>query len=476
MNLKSFFLFCFFFYGATHFMEVQAQTIPLNNPSKGKGLHGLPSQPQSGMGLESIVSKPQIPYLEELKQIQSVKQSFDSIKSELKTIKEQASDSTQQDSLVQVAKSWSREVLDKESQVLESLIQKEEIPGEELRNAAERTLSGVQSSKEKLAGIQDFESLEGLLDQSEENLKALTNEWLMPKIEQAMTGTLASTWDPTQAKIPDFYGRGALEKLLQDGADPKELMGQAKEQAVRKAKHISNEYIQEAQGKFSKLKLDSLGNVRVVLDEEKRKFKLLEPNTLKGSGLLGRTGLLLWYDPLTSFREGFFAEAGVSYGFTHQLQGFGAWTVNRNLNDATGPHREGQGPKVGLRFSKGNWGFQSAISYNQINIVYPSGFESRNFSGKQWSGELSLVRTIPMGKILNSVVMVSWDPLYKEDRSLAGSAIKMKIGFELGRLKGLRKEFKPELDKKIPEGRIKEIEPDIPISHRVEKPKVPNHP
>lgn len=423
------------------------QTLPKTQPIKKLSLPKSTSAILNQNGLEAFPTKPQIPYLEELKQIQSLKKSYDSLKSELRSIKEQASDSTHRDSLVQVAKSRSREVLDKESQVLESLIQKEEIPGEELRNAAQRTLGGVQSSKEKLAGIQDFESLEALLDQNEENLKALTNEWLMPKIEQALTGTLAGDWDPTQAKIPDFYGRGALEKLMQDGADSKELMGQAKEQALGKAKHISNEYIQEAGGKFSKLKLDSLGNVQVLLDEEKRKFKLTEPNTLKGSGLLGRTGLLLWYNPLTSFREGFFAEAGASYGFTHQLLGFGAWTVKRNLNNATGPQREGQGPKVGLRFSKGNWGFQSTISYNQINNEYPAGFESRNFSGQKWASELALVRTIPMGKILNSVVMVSWDPLYKENKSLAGSALQMKIGFELGRLKGLKSELKIERDK-----------------------------
>lgn len=463
MNLKSLFLFCLFFIEVNFWMEGHAQTFPSIPQVSAPNLSGSQGKIPNGLGLEALVSKPQIPYLEELKQIQSLKQSYDSLKSELKSIKEQASDSIQRDSLLQIAKSMSTEVLENESQVLESLIEKEEIPGEELRNATERTLVGVQSSKEKLAGIQDFESLESLLDQNEENLKALVNEWLMPKIEQVLTGTLAGDWDPTQAKIPNFYGKDALEKLIQDGADSKELMEQAKEQAKGKAKHISNEYIQEAGGKFSKLKLDSLGNVQVLLDEEKRKFKLIEPNTLKGSGLLGRMGLLLWYDPLTSFREGFFAEAGVSYGFTHQLQGFGAWTVNRNLNDATGPQREGHGPKVGLRFSKGNWGVQTAISHNQINIEYPAGFESRNFSGKQWAGELTLVRTIPIGKILNSVVMVSWDPLYKEGKSLAGSAIQMKIGFELGRLKGLKSELKIErdkmkFDKEVPEDKIKGID------------------
>jgi hypothetical protein len=452
--------------------SLYGQGLPKFLPFKNIALQERIGKIPMGEGLGTLSAKPEIPYLKELKQIQSLKQSYDSLKSELKEIKEYSKDSTQRDSLLIIDKKRGKEVLEKESRVLESLIESEEMPGEEIRNAASRTLEVVNASKEKVSKIQNIEGLEALMDQNEENLKALTNEWLMPKVEQALSGTLEGTLDPTQAKIPNFYGKGALEKLVQEGADPKELMGQAKEQAMGKARHISDEYFEKLDGKFNKLKLDSLGNVEVLLDPEKRKFKLIEPNALKGSGFLERTGLLLWYDPLTSFKEGFFAEAGLSFGFTHQLQVFGAWTVKRNLIDTSGPQIEGHGPKVGLRFSKGNWVIQSALSHHQITIEYPAGYESRNFSGKQWAGELALVRTIPMGKSLSSVVMVSWDPLYQDGRSLAGSAIQMKIGFELGRLKGIKKELKPELDQmkpdqKIPDEHIKGIESVMPTSHRV---------
>jgi hypothetical protein len=447
-------------------------TYFLNAQNLSSGLNSKLPKPVISNTISTLPTKPVIPYLKELKQIQSLKQSYDSLKSELKEIKEYVKDSTLRDSLMIIAKERGREVLEKESQVLESLIESEEIPRDEIKTAASRTLEGVNASKERLSDIQNFEGLEALIDQNEENLKALTNEWLMPKVEQVLSGTLEGTLDLSQAKIPDFYGKGALEKLIKDGSDPKDLMGQAKEQAMGKARHISDDYFEKLDGKFSKLKLDSLGDVQVLLEPEKRKFKLIEPNTLKGFGLLERTGLLLWYDPLTSFKEGFFAEVGMSYGLTHQLQGFGAWTVKRNLNETSGPQIEGHGPKVGLRFSKGNWGVQTALSHIQISIEYPAGYESRNFSGKQWAGELALVRTIPMGKSLRSVVMVSWDPLYQEGRSLAGSAIQMKIGFELGRLKGIKKELKPELDKmkpdqKIPDEHIKGIESVMPTSPRV---------
>lgn len=430
MDLKSFILFCVL---ATIWVPAFAQTLPAGPkvPSIGGGLpKGIPTN-----GLEGLAAKAEIPYLEELRQVQGLKKSYDSLRSEVKKLKEASQDSSAQDSLVSILKARGQVVLDREAEVLQGMLKEQDIAGDELKAAVHRTLEGVEGSKAKLAQVSDLDGLDGMLDQSEENLKALINEWLMPKIEQTLSGTLSEGWNPADAKIPDFYGKDGLEKLLQDGVDPQELMAQAKEQAVGKTRHISNEYLQEAEGKFSKLKLDSLGNVQVLLDPEKRKFHLIEPNELKGSGLLERTGLLLWYDPLTSFKEGFFAEAGVSVGVTHQFKAFGAWTVKRSSDNVSGPQITGQGPKLGLRFSKGNWGVQSSASYNQISTEYPAGYESRNFSGKAWSGELSLVRTIPMGKVIRSVVMVSWDPFYKEDRSLARSAVQLKIGFELGKMK-----------------------------------------
>ncbi|MDE0562019.1 hypothetical protein OU792_18635, partial [Algoriphagus sp. NF] len=58
-----------------------------------------------------------------------------------------------------------------------------------------------------------------------------------------------------------------------------------------------------------------------------------------------------------------------------------------------------------------------------------------DYEGKIWSGELSLVKLIPMGKTLRTSVIASWDPLYEEDRSLSTSPFQLKIGFELLRLK-----------------------------------------
>ncbi len=427
MPFKSFFLFCFL---ASIWVSAFAQTLPAGPkvPSIEGGLpKGIPTT-----GLEGLAAKPKIPYLEELRQVQGLKMSYDSLRSEVKKLKEAGQDSTTQDSVVSVLKAKGQEVLDREAEVLQSMLEEQEIPGEELKSAVDRTLEGVESSKTKLAQVSDLEGLDGILDQSEENLKALINEWLMPKIEQTLSGTLSEGWNPANAKIPDFYGKDALDQLMQQGADPEALMAQAKETAIGKAKHIPDEYLEKLNGKSAKLLLDTLGNVQVeLLKDPKRKLHLIEPNELTNAKLLERTGVLLWYDPLTSFGEGIFAEAGLSYGFTQQVEAYGTWVAKRFFDERKGPIREGDGLRLGLRFTKSTWSIQTSVAKMRMDIRYPTGYEQNNFSGTQWSGEVALVKPIPMGESIRSVVILSWDPFYQANRSLSGSALQLKIGFEL---------------------------------------------
>ncbi|PZX49222.1 hypothetical protein LV84_04286 [Algoriphagus ratkowskyi] len=207
MSPKSFFLFCFLGLALVFWMPAFAQTIPAvpKSLSVGEGLSkGFPSG-----GLESITTKPEIPYLEELKQIQSLKKSYDSLRKELKELKEITADSTQRDSLFTLAKERSKALLEQESKKLESLIQSEDIPGEEIKNASKNTLDRVKDSKARLEKINQIGELESLVDQNNENLKALTNEWIMPKLEEQISGIVQDGFDPRSAELPDFYGKDA---------------------------------------------------------------------------------------------------------------------------------------------------------------------------------------------------------------------------------------------------------------------------
>ena len=434
---------------------VIGQGLPKSLPVKNPGLQEVTEKLPMGQGMGALSAKPEIPYLEELKKIQSLKKSYDSLKTELTKIKELGQDSTKRDSLILVAKEQGRIILEKEAQVLESLIKSEEIPGEEIRNAASMTLERVKRSQESLAEFKDFEGLEALLDQNEENLKALCNEWIMPKVEQVLTGTLTENWDPAQAKIPDFYGKGALEQLVKEGVPADLSFDQAKSVAKEKALHLSDSYVQEFKGKFSKLKFDSLGNIEVIQEAvTKRKFVLWEENELKNAGLLEKLGLYAWYDPLTSFGEGVYGDAGLSYRFTHQLEAFGGIVFRKDFEDSKELTRTGQGAKLSVRFAKGNWFVQTELARVNIEIDYPVGFDDMDFEGMEWNTGLGFGRVIPMGKRIQSVVLTTWNPVYNESRSLSNFLFQLKIGFELVQLKNIKNDLvqktkKTELEKRI---------------------------
>lgn len=121
--------------------------------------------------LPVLPTKPEIPYLEELQQIQSLKKSYDSLRSEFRDLKEKAGDSTQLDSVLNIGKARSREVLEQESKVLGSLVESGDIPGEEIKNAAKNTFDRVNDSKAPLKEINGISDLESLVDQNVKTLK-----------------------------------------------------------------------------------------------------------------------------------------------------------------------------------------------------------------------------------------------------------------------------------------------------------------
>lgn len=434
-------------------VRAEGQTLP----GAGLGLPGISAGLPSAGNLSQLGTKPEIPYLEELRQIQSLKRSYDSLREELARVRKSAGDSLRQDSLLSLAKDRSREVLDREVQTLESLIAGDDIPGEGIRNAAGRTLDIVRSSGEELSGIGDLAGLESLVDQNGENLKALTNEWLMPGVEEVLTGKVGEM-EPGKMRYPDFYGKDALEQLTREGVPADLSLEQAKSMTKEKALHLSNEYLAELKGKYSKIRFDSLGNVEVVREvAKKREFRLLEENELKGASFLERFGAYVWYDPLTSFGEGFYGDAGVGYRFSQQLESFAGAVVRRHFSEGKELSRVGQGAKLGVRLSKGKWFLQSEAAVSEVVVDYPSGFDEQDYKGESWSVGLGIGRAIPMGKRIQSVVLATWDPIYKDAKGLSNSPFQLKIGFELKGLKGMKSALSEGVEKAGVKERIRPV-------------------
>ncbi|MEB2787389.1 hypothetical protein [Algoriphagus persicinus] len=250
-------------------------------------------------------------------------------------------------------------------------------------------------------------------------------------------------FDPRDAKLPDFYGKDALAELTKKGLPSEIPFDKAKELATKKAGHISSEYIQKAGKDFSRLKIDSLGNIKTIPSELKNKKKeFFEPNQLKEVSVVHRIGMMLWYDPLTSFGDGLLLDYGLSYSFSQQFSLLGGVTWKKQFDDKEQLRREGLGMFTGLRFSKDNWFAQGTVNRNQVTITNPSGYESRDFDGKAWASNFAVGRTIPMGKTIRSVVMGSVDPFFDKKSSLYKSRLQLKIGFEIGSFRKIRKEVK----------------------------------
>lgn len=376
--------------------------------------------------------KTQIPYHEELRQINSLKQSYDSLKSKLKTLKEISKDTTRTDSALTMAKSSGKVVLDREKQILENMAAKEEIPDADLKAAIKNTLSDINRSGMTLEAAGGVADIAYLMDTSEENLKALTNEWVMPKIEQHLTGTLGQGWDPVPGRVPDYFSTGGLSLLETDGESAEEILTLARERAAGKARHISDEYLRHVDPDFRKLKIDTLGNIQFTrVPEIKQKPAFFEPNTLAGKNLSERTGLYVWYDPLTPFGEGVYIATGVSYGFSQHVRFFAGGVVSRHFSSAAWPKREGQGISLGMRVSKKNWALQANLTGSEATLTYPTGRDLLNYQGKILSSLIAVGRTVSMGSRIQSVVLVGVDPLYRKERSLSGSAVQIRLGFEL---------------------------------------------
>lgn len=416
------------------FGVVQAQPVPMFKPFLPQGYAvALPGNPAT--------PKPQIPYLEELRQIQSLKQSYDSLKTKLKTLREVTKDSTRKDSALTMAKSSSKVVLDREKQILENMVAKEEIPDSDLKAAIGNTLNDINRSGQALETASEVADIESLMDTSEENLKALTNEWVMPKIEQHLTGTLNQGWDPAPGKVPDYFGTGSLLLLERDGESTEEILALAKEHAAGRGRHISDEYLRQVDPDFRKLKIDSLGHIQVTqLQELKQKSAFFEPNTLAEKSWPERSGLYIWYDPLTPFGEGVYLSSGISYRFSQQVRVFAGGIVKRHFSKDSWPIREGQGISLGMRVSKNNWAVQANLTGSEATLTYPTGRDLLNYQGKILSSLIAVGRTVSMGPKIQSVVLVGVDPLYRKERSLAGSAVQIRLGFELENLSKPKKE------------------------------------
>ncbi|MDO6437478.1 hypothetical protein Q4534_08680 [Cyclobacterium sp. 1_MG-2023] len=389
----------------------------------------------------SLISEP-IPFKEEIQQIHSLQKTYDSLNQDIQKFKTSKIDSTQRDSLVNGLKNRGLKIIEQEKTILLSLSSEASPSSQNLKHTCTYLLSQVEKSKTALEQAQDMATIEEIIGQNEENLKAIFNEQLMPELKQKLGGTLNEQIKSPGKGIMDYYGNGAVKELAREKISPRLTLTKAQSLVKEQPKGISNEYLQSIGNDYSKISMDSLGNIQVAEAEKTiEKFNLKEANHLKNAPFLERTDLYLWYDPLTSFAEGLFVDLGIKYSISSQWHTFAGINIKRQFKNQIGPTSTGEGIKGGLHFSLGNWFLQGELARSRISLVYAPGFESKNFDGSIWLSGLGLGRTIPMGKKLQSIVLLTYDPLFKANRGLSTSRFQFRIGFELKQLKKITQEI-----------------------------------
>ena len=407
----------------------EAQVFPVTLPVN------LSSKPFNG-SLHSFTPANQIPFKEELRQIDALKQSYDSLRQEIKRIKGTNEDSISRDSLLIDAKNKGQKVLIQEKEMLQNLISGTEPSNKNLSNSSHYILKQLENSELALAQAKDIPELEEIMLQSEENLKALSNEWLMPKIEQQLSGSIGSDFDPRKADLPDFYSQGVLKELSRGNIKDSLSFAQVKSLTKEKTRGISDKYLQNIGKDYAKIEIDSLGNMKVTpSDEVDKKFNTAETNAYKKAPLWDRMGMFLWYDPFTSFGEGLYLNLGVKYRMSSKWQTYGGVVIKRQFKRQLGPTRIGEGIMGGLRYNIGNWLVQGELKRIRVNLKYTSSYDNKNYNGAFWKSGFGGGSTIPLGKNLQSIILLIWDPLYKESRSLSTSRFQVKIGFELKQIR-----------------------------------------
>lgn len=406
----------------------------------------VPIVPVASSGLvnqspESSLISETIPFKKEIQEIHSLQKAYDSLNQDIQKFKTSKLDSTQRDSLVNALKSRSLGIIEQEKTMLLSLSSEASPSSQKLKHSGTYLLSQLEKSKTAMKQAQEMVTIEEIIEQNEENLKAIFNEQLMPELKQNLGGTINKQLISPDTGIKDYYGKGALKELAREKISPGLTLTKAQSLVKDNAKSISNEYLQNIGNNYSKISIDSLGNIQVA--EAKRTvkaFSLKETNRLKNAPFTDRTGLYLWYDPLTSFAEGIFVDLGIRYSISSQWHSFGGINIKRQFKNQIGPTSTGDGIKGGLRFSLGNWLLQGELARSRIILAHEPVFESKNFDGTIWLSGLGVGRTISMGKKLQSVVLLTWDPLFKESRSLSTSRFQLRIGFELKQLKIITEE------------------------------------
>lgn len=410
------------FFCQVNTVHSQINQLP-NLPKANKGM--IQSMGQSKNAMSSMNDAKEV-----FSKIQAHKDDMEKLKKEVSRIKELKADSIQYDSLVQGLKSKVLEQSEAQSGMLSEMTDK--VDDEGLINSISYVRSSLETSAETLKGKVNMEQIEGFMDQSEENMKALVDEHLVKLSSDPLEEYLASVDIKEKAKsIQSFYNLGIDEYLSKFKTGTAGVKDLKKEEVQWKIIESGKEKLgSELEGKGLDGKMASIKNIK----KPDLELKLLkEPNPYKGKPFFSRMNYGIYYDAIQGFSSGVHLQGHIGWRINQYFMPYAGMILKAPWKSDQDYSRQGYGYQGGVRMNFGNWlgqaGVEGTYSQNCFNGI--TGLEK--FEGWTVYPIVSGGREVKITKSLKTVFLGYVDPLYNRNKTarLHSHMFGLKIGIEL---------------------------------------------
>lgn len=403
-----------------------AQTPTGKIPGKTNG--GFPKE--AGIKVFPTSSKEVEQFKNYLKQIKTIKEQYAELGEELDSLMELDVQPEVEDSLWTGLKDKAHEHAEMQISLMDNIQGKIPTDHGNILQLAKNFKSFLEKNKEGISFYQLFEEMEFYLDNTEENLKAFTNEHLGKLWQDPLGNYLAGQGEETQPLDPDIYGAGLdqmnlsteeIEKTTQDGVSKmeKSLIADQTGQAWE-----SQNTVPSGAPVFS-----GIGDKTGETKSKFKRFRFFEKNLLKGKPTSERWVVGGAVNSLDAFGEGINACLYLGYRFSQQLAVLAGPNLKKEWESNKSLSKEGHGGHLFLQYmTEGKWLGQLGVEHNYVTSVFPDIRASMGFQGFKTYPLLGLGKEISLSKKIRSTFIGLWDPFYNSSSRLHNQPLILRVG------------------------------------------------
>jgi hypothetical protein len=305
------------------------------------------------------------------------------------------------------------------------------VDDEGLKNSISYVQSNLETSTKSLTGKFSMEQIEGFMNQSEENMKALVDEHLVKLSSDPLEEYLSSVDIKEKvSSVQSFYNLGIDEYLSTFKSGAAGLKDMDKEEVQWKIIESGKEKLpNDLEGLIPDGGVESLNKIK----EEGKGFKIFgEPNLYKGKPFFSRMNYGVYYDALQSISQGLHLQGHIGWRISQYVMPYAGLIFKKPWKADEDNSREGYGFQGGVRTNSGNWFFQAGIEGTNSHNSFKAITGTEEFEGWTVYPILSGGRQVTLSKTLKTVFLGYVDPLFNKNKTgrLHSHMFGLKIGIE----------------------------------------------